>query len=250
MAALRFSAVFLLLAVAGLMQAAAMDIREIRSKADRFYLHDEWANALAMFRLILEDDPADLQTYGRAVAVYGFIGNPEEQILLLERTQSYGLSLDGLFEEVRKSAFEKSRPSTMEDFLYLVRESQPWLRRNIDLRLARYYNSRNEASKMIAQCDMLLEASPDNPEMLHIKARGYMLLEDCEKAMPLYRSIVRLVPEDVDALLTIGVYYATEVKKRGLPSDSQEAVEALSCLKQAYRLAPTDYLEGLIASLE
>lgn len=87
------------------MPAAEVSLSTIREKADRFYQHEEWANALAMFRAILEREPTDMQTYGRSVTVYGAISNPEEQMELLEATQRYALPLDSLFDEVRISAF-------------------------------------------------------------------------------------------------------------------------------------------------
>ena len=129
--------------------AAEVSLSTIREKADRFYQHEEWANALAMFRAILEREPTDMQTYGRSVTVYGAISNPEEQMELLEATQRYALPLDSLFDEVRISAFEIGRPAILEDFMILVKEKQPWLKRNINIRLARLYDSRNNAEKMI-----------------------------------------------------------------------------------------------------
>lgn len=243
-------ALAMLLSAAFPMMSADVNLVSVREKAERFYAYKEWANALAMFRVILSETPGDMQAYGRSVAVYGILGNREEQEELLERTQSYGLPLDKLFEEVRKSAFENGEPQVLEEFMLLVKERQPWMKRNIDLRLARYYDFRNNAPKMIAQSDSLLAVNPDDPEMLRIKARGYMLSDGYQESVALYERILELCPEDTDAMLNIGIYYYNEVAERNLPLDSGEAEEARKYLSQAFRLKPTAHLRTLLSRLK
>ena len=229
--------------------AAEVSLSTIREKADRFYQHEEWANALAMFRAILEREPTDMQTYGRSVTVYGAISNPEEQMELLEATQRYALPLDSLFDEVRISAFEIGRPAILEDFMILVKEKQPWLKRNINIRLARLYDSRNNAEKMIEMSDTLLAVNPDDPSMLRIKARGYMLLDRYDEAVAVYKRIIGLNQKDVDAMLNIGVYYFSEFDTRKLAHSSPEADEARKYLGMAYRLNPTEHLRSMLDRL-
>lgn len=242
-------AVVAALLLSALPATGGIPLSAAREKADRFYRHEEWANALAMFRLILEEDPADMRTYGRSVAVYGAIGNAEEQILLLERTQSLGLPLDGLFDEVRKSAYEIDRPHILERFMLLVKERQPWLKRNINLRLARYYDSRNNAPKMIAMSDSLLSQNPNDPSMLRVKARGRMLQDDYEGAVAVYKRILELQPDDTDAMLNIGIYYYNDFSTNRLPLDSEAAEEARRYLSMAFRLRPTEHLRSLLSAL-
>lgn len=228
---------------------AEVSLSTIRDKADRFYQHEEWANALAMFRAILEREPTDIQTYGRSVTVYGAISNPDEQIELLEATQRYALPLDSLFEEVKRSAFEIGRPELLEDFMILVKKEQPWMKRNIDIRLARLYDSRNNAEKMIEMSDTLLAVNPDDPPMLRIKARGFMLLDRYDDAIAIYKRIIELSPDDVDAMLNIGVYYFSEFDTRRLALSSAEAEEARKYLSMAYRLRPTPHLQQMLNRL-
>lgn len=139
---------------------------------------------------------------------------PKSRWSLLEATQRYALPLDSLFDEVRISAFEIGRPAILEDFMILVKEKQPWLKRNINIRLARLYDSRNNAEKMIEMSDTLLAVNPDDPSMLRIKARGYMLLDRYDEAVAVYKRIIGLNPKDVDAMLNIGVYYFSEFDTR------------------------------------
>lgn len=230
-------------------KAAEVSLSTIRQKADRFYRYEEWANALAMFRAILERDPSDIQTYGRSVTVYGVIQNPEEQIELLENTQKYALPLDSLFNQVKISAFEIGRPDILENFMILVKKEQPWLKRNINIRLARYYDSRNNAEKMIEMSDTLLAVNPNDPSMLRIKARGNMLLDRYADAVTLYKRVIELSPDDVDAMLCIGVYYFTEFDSHRLALSSPEAEEARKYLSMAYRLRPTDHLRLMLDRL-
>lgn len=246
---MRRVAVILLLAVGSMTAMAEVTLTAIREKAERFYSYQEWANALAMFRAIIERCPDDMQAYGRSVAVNGVIRNTEEQIFLLEQTQAKGLSLDKLFQQVQTSAFEIGHPAVVEDFMVLVKTRQPWLKRNINLRLARYYDYRNNAEKMIAMSDSLLAVNPDDPEMLRIKARGYMILDDYTQAVSLYRRVIELDPADVDSMLSIGVYYYTKTCDEHLSASSLEAVEARKYLQMAAALQPTAYVRKMLESL-
>lgn len=251
----RIASLSRILVVAAVVLLAAAPVRadvgiaKIREKADRFYQHEEWGNALAMFRAILDREPTDVATYGRAVTVNGVIGDTGEQLGLLEATQRYALPLDSLFEQVRISAFETNHPEQLENFMVLVKTRQPWLKRNINLRLARYYNSRNNAEKMIEMSDSLLAVNPDDPSMLRIKARGFMLLDRYEVAMPIWERVVELDATDVDAMLNIGVYYASEVEQRQLALQSDEAEKARRYLKMAAALQPTDRVAQLLEKL-
>ncbi len=228
---------------------AELSLSRIHEKANRFYRHEEWANAVAMFRAILQREPTDVATYGRSVVVYGVIGDQEAQISLLEDTQKYALPLDSLFDAVRTSAYEIGRPEQLVSFMDLVKVKQPWLKRNINIRLARYYDSRNNAEKMIEMSDTLLAVNPDDPSMLKIKARGYLLLDRYDDAMPLYRRIVDLNPSDYDSLLTLGVYYYEEMDRRSLSLQSASAQSARKYLARANALRSTERVEAMLARL-
>lgn len=246
---LRRATAILMLAVCSLTAMAEVPLTVIREKADRFYSYQEWANALAMLRAIIERCPDDMQAYGRSVAVNGVINNTEEQIYLLEKTQQNGLSLDRLFQEVQTSAFEIGHPGIVEGFMILVKTRQPWLKRNINLRLAHYYNYRNNAEKMIAMSDSLLSVNPDDASMLRIKARGNMLIDNYPQAIVLYKRVIELSPDDVDAMLHIGVYFYTKFEQEKLSTTSREADEARKYLSMANHLQPTAYLQRMLDRL-
>lgn len=246
----RFSVCLACLVLAVLPLRAEMPLAKIHEKANRFYRHEEWANAVAMFRAILQRDPKDVTTYGRSVVVYGVISDREAQISLLEDTQKYALPLDSLFAAVRTSAYEIGRPEQLVEFMELVKTEQPWLKRNINIRLARYYDSRNNAEKMIAMSDTLLAVNPNDPSMLRIKARGLLLLDRYDEAMTAYKRIVSLDASDYDSLLTLGVYYSSEVDRRSLPLSSQEAAEARKYLALADALRPTERVAAMLDRLK
>ena len=229
--------------------AAKPDMKVLREKAGRFYAHSEWPNALAMFYAILEDEPDDIATYARAIVVSGIIQDTERQMSLFERAQNAGLSLDRLFDEVRKSAFEIGEPQEAERFFYRVKDHLPWMSRNIQIRLAKYYDIRNNGAKMVAMSDTLLALNARDPMILGIKARGYKLLDDYPSAVKCYKEILKIDPTDVDALLNIWVYYYYQVKSRNLPISSEEVKEARLHLAEANRLQPSAYIERLLSEL-
>ena len=55
--------------------AAEVSLSTIREKADRFYQHEEWANALAMFRAILERECYCVNKDRRTKLVAATLGN-------------------------------------------------------------------------------------------------------------------------------------------------------------------------------
>lgn len=246
----RFSASIFIIAVTVVtLCSATLTPRQMRDKAQRFYDHEEWPNALAMYHLILQDDSTDLQAYGRVIAIYSLLERDDNLPPLFEQSQQCRVAIDSLLSEVKTSAFEIGHPQAYERFLLVLKESEPWMRRNINLHLARYYDSRNSAEKMVEIADTLLAVNPSDPESLHIKARGKMLLSDYISAIDIYKHIVTLSPDDVDAMLNVGVYYLSEVEHRGLELSSHEAVEARRYLNMAYAVKPTAHLRALLQRL-
>lgn len=239
-----------IIAVLLLATSNAVARESMREKADRYYKYEEWEAAVSAYQKVLADNPTDMRAYGRSTVICGMLGLPDKQVEILERTQSYGLPLIDLFAEVRKSAFEIGKPEILENFMLLVMERQPWLKRNIELRLLQYYDFRNDAPRMIALSDSLLAVNPRDPSTLRVKARGYMLEGNYGIAEKTYLQLLALRPDDFDAILNIGIIYYSEVETRKLPSTSPEAAEARKYLEKAFQMRPTEHLRQLIARLE
>lgn len=190
-----------------------------------------------------------MPTISLALALYGLKGDEEKQIQLVELSQQKGIALNNLFENVKTEAFRLGKPDIYENLLLKIKEKQPWLKRSINLQLIKYYDSRNNAPKMISISDSLLTVNPDDIYTLSIKARGHILLSEIEPGVSAYRQILELDKDNMEALLNIGIVRYNEVKQKQLPLDSPTAAEARSCLQQAYSQKPTQFLKRIIGEL-
>lgn len=228
---------------------AETSFSKLKEKAERFYAYQEWDSALAMYELMLMQQPSDLPTLSLAIALYGLKGEEEKQLQLVELSQQKGIALNDLFSTVKKEAFRLGKPEIYENLLLKIKEKQPWLKRSINLQLIKYYDSRNNAPKMISISDSLLAVNPDDVYTLSIKARGHILLSEIEPGVAAYRKILELDKDNMEALLNIGIVSYNEVKQKRLPLDSPTAVEARSCLQRAYSLKPTQFLKHIIGEL-
>lgn len=244
--AFRFPAVVAVVFVSLFPLCAETEFSVLEEKAGRFYAYREWASALAMYELMLMQQPADTCTYGRAITVQGVLDDAQGQLRMVEQTQGNGIPLDSVFATVRKEAFALGKPKIYERLLLLVRDAQPWLKRSIDIRLINYYDSRNNAPRMVELGDSLLAVNGGDVPVLHIKARGLMLQGRHEAAMETYRQVLAIDGNDVDALLNIGVYYCMQVESGQVPLASPEADEARRCLSKAYAMKPAPYLARLL----
>lgn len=150
---------------------------------------------------------------------------------------------------MKTEAFRLGKPDIYENLLLKIKEKQPWLKRSINLQLIKYYDSRNNAPKMISISDSLLTVNPDDIYTLSIKARGHILLSEIEPGVSAYRQILELDKDNMEALLNIGIVRYNEVKQKQLPLDSPTAAEARSCLQQAYSQKPTQFLKRIIGEL-
>ncbi|MDE5785011.1 MAG: hypothetical protein K2H98_00605, partial [Duncaniella sp.] len=119
-----------------------------------------------------------------------------------------------------------------EDFLLMIAHREPWVSRSIDAYLLRYYNYRCDGPGMVAYADKMLAGLPDDVTFLHDKARGLMLMGDFAAAMDVYRHIVKVAPDNVDALLALGFYAESQGDKTA----------ALPYFERAYSIMPTPYI--------
>lgn len=227
--------------------AAAIDYPAIERKAARFYADHEWASALAMYELMLSERPGVTATYGNAIVAAAVTGQPATQVALLEQAMRHRVPLDSLFASVETRSFALGRAGIYEDFLLLVKERQPWMTRNINARLLDYYTFRREPDKMIEMARLMLDGLPDSIRFLALLARGQMMRGDTADSLATYRHILRLDPDNYDALLQLGNHAL--LRYDADPSDTASRDTALSCLTRANTLHPTPYVTDAIARL-
>lgn len=214
----------------------------LEAKAHRFFEYKEWASASAMFDLMLEERPAVAQTYGRAIVSNGMMGNKDAQTRLMTMALDNHIPFDSVFSGVKEWSFHIGQPRLFETFLIDTREAHPWMQRTINGYLLKFYAMRRNGPEMIAYSRLMLEGAHDNIGFLTILAEGYMLNGDTDKGLATYRHILSLSPDNYNALLSLGNWYAAH-------PGSGEGELPVPYLERADALRPTPYVTALIKQL-
>ena len=214
---MKYAIKILLIAIIAILPSVAVyastDYTVLETKASRFYKNKEWASALAMYELMLSQNPFVINDYAKAIVISGLLKNPEMQMSFLERTQQKGLPLDSIFNTIQKDAFAIGHPDIYESFLKLVKTRQQWLSRNINIQLLKYYKYRSDAVNMIDICDQLLKSTPDEIEYLTDMGEAYAIKGDLNESMKWYKKILAIDKNNYNSLLTLGNYYNIELRK-------------------------------------
>ena len=232
---LRVSAVAILLAIVCPADATAgsqqpvRDYATISAKAGRFFKYREWANAAAMYELMIEDSASVPMNYANAIVVAGMRNLPDYQMSVFERSQSNLVPMAQVLQGVRQVSFSLGEAGLYERFLHLLLERQPWLGRSIDRQLLDYYLFRRDADGIVRMSRLMLSTAPDNTNYLNSLADGLILQSKYEESADVYRKILVLEPNNLTALLALGNYLFI----------NKQPDEALPYLSQANRIAPS-----------
>ena len=250
---MKYFYIFLLVLVFSCGDLLAQDkYSRIEARAERFVQFQEWRSANAMYMLLINSAPNEPKYYSRAIVTSGLLDQEKSQVGLLEMTQKQGISLDSIFSEVYKFAYAIGESKEYEGFLKLVKNQQPWIARNINLRLLKYYSFRNDAANIVAIGNELLVATPNDIDFLLAVGRGYMALGDYENAVDAYKKVLILDEKNYDALLALGNYYYVMWKDaEGTRSQFTETKNiAQQYLKKVQDINPTPFVSSLIKELE
>ena len=89
-----------------------------------------------------------------------------------------------------------------------------------------------EIKQAIQKTVIALAKEPKNPDHYHELAKYYAMLEQYDKVISIYDSLLAFDPNDMDALLNVGSiwFYQKEYKK------------ALKCFEQAMSVNPSNFL--------
>ena len=207
------------------------DYAATAAKAERFFKFQEWANAAAMYEIMLEDSAKVVDTYAHAIAVAGMRNMPDYEMSLLERAQAQLIPMDSVL---------RGHNSLYENFLLLVKDRQPWLTRSIEKQLLRYYLFRRNAPEIVRYSRVMLSGAPENAEYLGNLAFGYMLDGDEENGIATYKRLLEYHPDNYKALLMLGNYY-------DLKGDTAQALRYL-CHADSIRSTP--YVTALLRRLD
>lgn len=237
----KFIALLLVAAVSTVIAGAVSPYPTLKAKAERFFDHQEWASASAMFDLMLEEHPDVPRTYGQAIVANGMLGERDGQSRLMTMALDNHIPFDSVFSNVKEWSFHIGQPTLFEDFLKDTRAAHPWMRRTIDGQLLKYYSFRRNGAEMIAYSNTMLAGAPDNIGFLTRLGDGYMLTGADAQGINTYKRILSLHPGDYNALLVLGNWYAQHPEK---------GENALHYLQRADSLRPTPYVTALINHLK
>lgn len=235
-----------LLLLAGTLRGitATTDYNTLQFKATLFYNNDEWASALAMYTLMIDERPSVVDNYSHAIVAASLAGDTTRTMQLLEQSTKAHVPLDSLYDSTRRLAFNQGDALLYEQFLKNAAATFPWLRRNIDARLLQYYTWRRDGIGMVQYATIMLKGMPDDIDFLTALADGYFSLGDNTRAVETYTYLLAIDPDNYHALLVLGNYYHDIAA--GDKSDLQARELSREYLTRAYRLRPTPFLATLL----
>lgn len=222
------------------------DYNKISLKAQRFYNQKEWASALAMYQLMLEEKPEQSDIYGKAIVAASEVRDSAEVLRLTDEALKYHIPFDSIFERVRIETFALGLTDLYEKYLIGIGDNYAWMKRAIDGYLTEYYVFRKDGRKIIEYSKIMLEGIPDSEKYLLILAQGYLLTDQTNKALETYKYLLGCAPDNFTALLYLGNYYFDIYKSES----TQESYElAKKYLGKAYSVKPTPYVGARIKEL-
>lgn len=201
--------ILIIAVIASALLASAQDQFERRAvRADREYAFGEWAPAATLYSLLIDQRPDSLQLYSRAIVAYDLAGDTITSINLLEDAMSHGIGLSALLETVRSDFFQAADSDAFGPYLLRMRDRFTWMQRAIDNELLRHYTFRHDGPMMVHYAQVMLRPIPDSVEYLALLAQGHLICGNLTEATEVWRHILRVDPDNIDALLYLS--YATE----------------------------------------
>lgn len=225
---------------------AMTDYSRLAVKAERFYNQKEWASALAMYQLMLEQKPQTPAIYGRAIVAASAIRDSAEVIAMTEKALEYHIPFDSIFHYVRTESFALGRTNLYEEYLIGISGRYSWMKRAVDAYLTDYYVFRRDGAKMIEYAGIMLEGLPEDTGFMHILAEGYLLTGKPEQALEIWQRILEKHPDDYTALLYAGNYCLDRWKDSRQDSGMRKL--ASEYLLRANRIRPTPFVTETICS--
>ena len=169
----------------GAAPAAAADA--VEQKAARHYRAGEWANAAAMYGLLIDRHPQRTDCYARAITSAAMRDSLRpaavtEQMMLLHRALRAGVPVDSLIISVGRESIALGHAGIYERFLKAAAESEPWMSRIVDAALLRYYTARRDPQAIERYARAMLAGQPGAPAWLFALADGQLGPGDIDAA--------------------------------------------------------------------
>lgn len=205
-------------------------------KAIRFRNDAEWLNASAMYSLLLEAKPHLAENYANAIISNAMLGDTLAVVNIMERSMTHNVPIDSVFADVQEISTRLGISYLYEELLIDSAQHFPWMQRGLNSYLLKYYTYRNNGPKMVEYARIMLSGMPESVEFMRLLAKGYLLSDNTEDAVTVWREILANHPDNLPTLLDLGNYYVTT----GAMS------KARPYLDLANRLNPTPYLADLL----
>ena len=213
-------------------------------KARRAFDQQEWATASAMYTLAIDQEPGRGDLYGYAIAAAAMKQDTISQLQFFDQSINNYVPFDSTFAAVKRVSFSVAHDSMYEQFMLMVQRNYSWLARAVDAYLLNYYVYRHNAPAVIRYSQMMLAGLPDDVRYLAILADAQMQDSQTAEAVATYNRIIELDPDNYNAHLTLGNYFALAA------DDADSRQQAVTHLKKANALRQTPHTTALINSLE
>lgn len=219
---------------------AQLPYDSIAAKASRFYGQREWRSAQAMYDLMLDERPGVCSTYVHALAAAGMAADTLAQQRLTRSAIEHRVVVDSLFAGVERASVALGSPAVYERYLENIVSAEPWLQRAVDLRLLHYYAFRRVGPQTVEYARRMLAGLPDDVGYMELLAQGWLDSNNLAEAEGVYRRILGIAPQNINALLYLGnAEWARGNKKAGA-----------EYLRRAYEICPTPYLEEKLREVD
>lgn len=222
----------LIIAVFVALAATAADYGLTERRADRNFGFGEWAQAEALYELMLDERPGEAPVYARAIVASAMMGDTVRCATLLERAMAHSVPLDSVVEGVRSASFGAGEGGVYAAFLRRTRHQMPWMARALDARLLDYYDTRSDGPEIVRLAEEMLRGLPDSTRYLALLARGHILQGHGAEAEAAWSRILAIEPDNIDGLRALGLRLLS----------TGRAAEGRPLLERAQSLHPTPYI--------
>lgn len=218
--------------------AMAADYYATAAKASHAYKTRDWPTAQAMYELMLDERPDSGSVYSRTIIASAMRSDTVRAMQLIELASAHGVSIYGLFDQIRNLSYELGKPHLYSQLLEMTAREMRWLSRPVDAALLEFYTKRRNGPMMIEYARRMLKGMPDSPDFLSALAKGLLLTGQYDEAIATWREALTFDPDNYTTLLELGNLLLIQDK----PS------EGLPYLVRAYRINPTPYVANILRS--
>lgn len=214
-------------------------------KAARFFDNREWASASAMYELMLNEKPSEVETYALAIVAAYENADTLKAMNLFERAQANFIPFDSVLTATRRTSFAVGEPRLYEDFLLRVRQANPSIERPINAYLLKYYLFRHDGENIMKYAEIMSVGAPNAQEYVKAFNEGLRLTGRTDE-MKFIAGDSGEMPESFDELVNIGV---TAMVLAEADSTGETRRFALKALTAANKIKTTPKLREYITNL-